>query len=581
MPQGAAPAISPSISPSIGPGIVLVALHAGWSHSSLALASLTAFCRDEPFFDRIHRIEALEKGEPHWLLEEILALQPALVGFSTYLWNIHASLRLARLIKRLSPGTTLVFGGPEAGPRALELLAAEADLDFVIAGEGEGPFRELLRHRLYGESAPEQIAGLAWRASDGTPRQNPIALLPMEALVSPFELGLVAFDRPLVYWETSRGCPFRCTFCGSAEERLRLVPESRIERELALIARHPPRTVKLLDRSFHLGKGRTLRLLERFLDTPEGLRFHLELNPDRISPEAIKLFHAAPAGKFQFEIGLQTLDDGVLGRIERAMDIPQALDNIRRLVALRKHPVHLDLIVGLPGQDAAGCRADLDRTFRLDAGHLQLGLLKLLPGTPLWRQAADLGYRWDPQPPYEVLAHPSLSFGEIGRFRRYAELLERLWNNGLLMNSLHWLVERSFDGRVSACFDHLLDGVAGDPLARQRAAPETLFAYVTLAWQGFLDADPVLARLFLWDYAAQQQPNRTTPDWILARLGEGEAVNTDQGRQRLPRLELCPQAAAVVNRRRPQGEELTPGAWHLWPQRHLKGRPLRILPVEH
>ncbi|MEJ2693032.1 MAG: radical SAM protein, partial [Candidatus Thiodiazotropha sp.] len=295
-----------------------MSLHAGYSHSSLALQSIVAYSSDQPFYSDMRCFEALVNVSHQRLLEELVDFRPVVVGFSTYLWNIQASLRLAALLKQLLPTCRVVFGGPEAGPRGRELLQRHGEIDFVVAGEGEAAFRDLVRWSLYREGRLEQISGLHFRRQ-GHILANPVRPLPVEEIPSSIASPQASFDKPLVYWETSRGCPFRCSFCTSAEERLRAFPLSRIEAELKLLAGLRNKTVKLLDRSFHLGKARTKQLLERFAATPSGLRFHLELNPDRISTEAMAIFQQAEAGKFQFEIGLQTLQQPVLQAIDRQM----------------------------------------------------------------------------------------------------------------------------------------------------------------------------------------------------------------------------------------------------------------------
>jgi anaerobic magnesium-protoporphyrin IX monomethyl ester cyclase len=555
--------------------IALVALHAGYSHSSLALASIAAYAADAPFGGNIHLFESLVERHPQQLLERLVALAPVVVGFSTYVWNIQASLHLAALLDQLLEGVLIVMGGPEAGPRGEELLAAHPEVDFVVDGEGEAAFRDLLHWHLAGQGGLNCISGLVYRQG-GRILRNPIRPMPVETIPSPLRRGRTDFSKPLVYWETSRGCPFRCSFCGSATERLRTFPLERVEADLAVLAGLQNKVIKLLDRSFHLGKARTLGLLERFAASPEGLRFHLELNPDRISPEAMGIFRRASPGKFQFEIGLQTLSEPVLHRIERRMQIPQALANIRELVAMARHPVHLDLIVGLPGEDAAQCRDSLNRVFDLQAEHLQLGTLKLLPGTPLRQQAGQLGYRWDPQPPYEVLSHPSLSFGEIARFKAYAALLERLWNSGYLVSTLSWLVSVHCAASVTDCFDALLAAV-GAGVGRDNLQPDGLFERFCDFIQPLLQEDQVLQELLLWDYSHFSLVTRKTPVWIANRLRQSVTVPVAGSRRRLPVLELSTRSAALLNRRRLQ--PLAPGHYAIWPRQHKKGTPVQIIAV--
>jgi anaerobic magnesium-protoporphyrin IX monomethyl ester cyclase len=342
--------------------IALVSLHAGYSHSSLALQSIRAYAERQAFASKIHLFEHLVNVNHQGLIEQLVALQPAIIGFSTYLWNIQASSRLSRLLKQLLPECTVIFGGPEAGPRGEELLRSLPMLDYVIDGEGEAAFTDLVNYLFYQKGQLREISGLVYRANQEIAR-NPVHLLPPERVPAPLHSDSYSFDKSLVYWETSRGCPFRCSFCTSATDRLRAFPIERVESELKILERLEKKTVKLLDRSFHLGKQRTQQLLQRFSATPEGVRFHLELNPDRVSQEAMGIFQRAAVGKFQFEIGLQTLHEPVLNAIDRQMSVPKALQNIRQLVEMRRHPVHLDLIVGLPGEDATLCADSLNRTF--------------------------------------------------------------------------------------------------------------------------------------------------------------------------------------------------------------------------
>jgi anaerobic magnesium-protoporphyrin IX monomethyl ester cyclase len=288
----------------------------------------------------------------------------------------------------------------------------------------------------------------------------------------------------------------------------------------------------------------------------------------------MSIFQQAEPGKFQFEIGLQTLDEGVLEAIRRRMDITKSLENIRQLVEMRRHPVHLDLIVGLPGETAAQCAASLDRTFSLHADHLQLGTLKLLPGTPLRDQAAELGYRWDPDPPYEVLSHPRLGFGEIARFKRFAELLERLWNSGYLRATLAGLVERCFHGSVSECFDRLLQ-VCDLGLARDNLQPDSLFGHLATFIQPYLKTHPILQEWLLWDYSQFGLVTGKTPAWIAERLGSTEQFVVDGKRRRLPILTLTGEGADLI--RQLGNRVANRGRYAVWPRQHKKGKPVEII----
>ena len=495
------------------------------------------------------------------MLETLVRQNPRLVGFSTYLWSVEACLELARALKAARPDCAVLFGGPETGPRAEALLRDEPAVDFVIDGEGEAAFRDLCLCLTGGADVLDSVPGLVRRQVDGRPRRNPVRAVPVAELPDLATMGL-AGDRDLVYWETSRGCPFRCSFCCSSEDALRPFPPERIERDLNLLGGLRDKTVKLLDRSFHLGRRRTTGLLRRLIATPAGLRFHLELNPDRISGEALALFAAAPAGKFQFEVGLQTLNPAVLQRIERAMDVPKALANLRRLIEIGRHPVHLDLIAGLPGEDLDSLRASLDASFALGPDHLQLGLLKLLPGTPLRRQAPALGYLWRREPPYPVTASDAMDGDDLARCRDWSELLERLWNSGWLGTTLPMLAEAT-GGRVSVLLDRIRAHPRGRVLRRRPPAPAA-FESVCAVFAPELEADESLRRALLWDYARLQRPGRDTPAAIRGWW------RVEQG---CPVLELDRRLVARISRRLPV---TAPGRYRVRLRHHLRGRPVTL-----
>jgi anaerobic magnesium-protoporphyrin IX monomethyl ester cyclase len=549
-----------------------VALHAGYSHSSLALTSLAAYAEKWSCEHQMALFEVLVNVNHQSLIESLVAYAPAIIGFSTYLWNINTALHLSRVLKCLLPRCQIVFGGPEAGPRGKELLLHEPSLDFVIEGEGEAALAGLMQAIFVQDHDLTQISGLYYRQQDLI-RNNPIRHLPVDKIPSLRAQGVLNDQKSLLYWETSRGCPYRCSFCSSATEELRIFPLERVLDDLDLIKQYQNKTIKLLDRSFHLGKQRTLTLLKRFADTPSGLRFHLELNPDRICAEAIAILREAEPGKFQFEIGLQTLNDSVLARIERKMDVSKGLKNIQQLVSMHRHPVHLDLIVGLPGEHMQQCAQSLDRTFLLYPDHLQLGVLKLLPGTPLHAQAGDLGYRWDPDPPYEILAHPMLDFSELAHFKRYAELLERFYNSGYLRNTLAGLVCICFSNRLTLCLDRLLK-VIGLELVRDNLQPDALFKHMCQFLQPYLETYPRLEEWLLWDYSHFSLVTGKTPKWIAEKLHQSKRIVVDGSRRRLPVLCLTLEAVAMINRQ--SGYCLHPGSYAIWPRQHKKGKPVRI-----
>ncbi|MCP4294844.1 MAG: DUF4080 domain-containing protein [Proteobacteria bacterium] len=420
----------------------------------------------------------------------------------------------------------------------------------------------------------EEIRGLTRRDKHNNVISKAPSLAPLDSLHSPFKQGLISGDKNLVYLETSRGCPFKCRFCTSADEKPRTFPLERIKNDLNLISQMDSKVVKLLDRSFHLGSKRTLQLLDLFLQSKKTLRFHLELNPDNISPEVIERFASAPKGRFQFEIGLQTLHEATLDLIERRMDIQKAFDNIKSLMELKKHHLHLDLIAGLPGENSEMICSSLNRVFQLFPHHLQLGILKLLPGTSLIDQAKSMGYLWDQHPPYEVLQNPLLTYQELTQFKAYAELLERLWNSNLLTNTITWLIDNLYEGEISVFFDGLLKFSSFEIVERSLQKDQVFSIMINyLTSKNRLQESTTLRELLLWDYLSQLSLSNKSPDSIVSSILEKRTLE-DSGKKRLPVIVLGQESCRIINKKR--NEPLAPGRYALWLKTFEKSRPLSV-----
>ncbi len=328
-------------------------------------------------------------------------------------------------------GIRLVAGGPEVSFDGPELFARHPGLTALVRGEGELPFRALLEGWAAGRE-PEPVPRLCRRAGAGLvegPDGPP--LLEFDALPSPFQAGLVDLTRGLVYYETSRGCPFRCSFCLSARDnRLRTFSLPRVFADLAwLIEREVPQ-VKLVDRTFNSDPARARAIFAFIRERNRASHFHFEIAAHLLDEETLALLDTTPPGWFQFEIGVQSTVEATL----RAVDRPAALERLEAVVQRLKRAgrvtLHLDLVAGLPGEGLADFRASLDRVAALAPDHLQVEVVKLLPGTPLRDQAGELGLRYDPNPPYPVLGTPRLTFAELEQVRAVSRLLDLTWNSG-------------------------------------------------------------------------------------------------------------------------------------------------------
>jgi anaerobic magnesium-protoporphyrin IX monomethyl ester cyclase len=408
---------------------LLTTLHSKFIHPSLALPLLAAYCRDNCGILFIREFTVHEPKEQ--VLAALLADRPDVVAFSVYLWNRRQTLDLVDALTTVRPELRVVLGGPEVSFDGPELLRRHPGISALIRGEGELPLRDLLRAWHQGRS-PNEIPRLTWREGDRI-HENPDGplLADLDDIPSPFALDLVDLDRGFVYAETSRGCPYRCAFCMSALDRqVRSYSLPRIEGDLKLLMDRRVSQIKLVDRTFNYDPQRARHIFAFILRHNQGSRFHFEIGGHLLDEETLALLEQVPPGLFQFEIGVQS----TLPETLRAIDRPAALElletNVRRLRRQGNIHLHLDLIAGLPGEGLREFLQSVDRVAALHPHHLQLEPVKLLPGAPLRLNAAQLGLRFDPHPPYAVLATPHLDFHDLERLQGISRLLDLTSNAG-------------------------------------------------------------------------------------------------------------------------------------------------------
>lgn len=436
--------------------IVLCAIDAKYIHTNVALRLIRASC---PFPCRL--LEFTIKTDPDAIASALLAEDPDVVGFSVYLWNVTAVQRIAAVLRRRGKAR-LVAGGPEVAYDAVRHLS-DGTFDFVVRGEGERAFAALCVALSDGASWKD-IPNLAWKDEGGI-HENPVApIADLAALPSPYRDPTDAPGLPhrIQYLEWSRGCPFSCSYCvAPLEGGVRRFPIERVEAEIDFLLERGARTFKFLDRSFNARPAEASALIDFVVSRHRpGVVFQFEIVGDLLKPDMIRrLNETAPPGLIRFEIGVQSTNAAVNAAVRRVQDNGRLFENVRALVAGGKVVVHLDLIAGLPGEDPASFSRTFDETFSLFAPELQLGFLKMLPGTPLRRDAERLGYEYDPDPPYRIRRTAVLSAADLARIERVERVLEHFWNRGFAREALaivHGGVPSMFS--FMASFHEFLDG---------------------------------------------------------------------------------------------------------------------------
>lgn len=422
---------------------LLVTLHSKYIHASLALPCLAAACGDDCGELRICEFTVHEPKEQ--VLTALLAPSPDVIAFSVYLWNRAATFELIDALAVVRPDLRIVVGGPEISWSHSELLQRHKNISALIRGEGELPFAALLAawiRKETGAGVPQTLLRIGDELSEGPPPLPPPDDL--DLLPSPFAGGLVDLTRGLVYYESSRGCPYSCAFCMSAlDPKVRSFSLERIKADLSLLLDADVPQIKFVDRTFNYDSPRSRAIWEFLLARNRTSRFHFEIGAHLLDDASLALLATVPPGIFQFEIGVQSTLPQTLAAVNRNADLVKLEENVRRLRCETEIHLHLDLIFGLPGEGEEDFLASLDRVAALHPHHLQIEPVKLLPGAPLRRDAASFGLTFDPHPPYSVLSTPLLDFNALEKLRGIGRLLDLLVNSGKFARTIVGLTGES------------------------------------------------------------------------------------------------------------------------------------------
>lgn len=396
--------------------ILLTTLNARYTHTALGLRYLYANLHE--LQDKATILEFTINDQIQTIAEDILKHSPKIIGMSVYIWNASESAQVIEIIKKVSPATKIILGGPEAGylPHRVNFNQA----DHIISGEGEIAFYELCKELL----SPDPI-------------QNPYFIkAPMPDLKTTILLPYSAYSdedvaHRYIYVEASRGCPFECEFClSSIDEKVRNFPLDSLLAEFEILWQRGARNFKFIDRTFNLNMKFANRILDFFLAKEPPYFAHFEVIPDHfpdVLKEKIALF---PPGSLQLEIGIQTLDPEVAKRINRPLKLEKIYENIRFLENETSAHMHLDLIVGLPRESIEGFGRNLDTLVSLTHSEIQIGILKNLSGTTLSRHDQEHGMIYSDIPPYDILQNNLLSFEQIQKMKRFARFWDIFYNSG-------------------------------------------------------------------------------------------------------------------------------------------------------
>ncbi|MEK5531324.1 B12-binding domain-containing radical SAM protein [Viridibacillus sp. FSL R5-0468] len=426
--------------------IVLATLNAKYIHTNIALRYLKSFATPE--FDPI--ISEYTIKDPSFnIVSDIYQKKTDIVGFSCYIWNIEETIRVIRMLKKVSPNTKIILGGPEVSYDVHDWLRRLNDVDYIIMGEGEYSFKQLLFH-LNGELPLEEVPGICYLKDSKVIIHPQPKKVDLREMPSPYRLEEDIPDIPkrISYIETSRGCPFSCQFClSSIEVGVRYFNREKIKEDIRYLMEHGAKTVKFVDRTFNISRSYAMEMFQFLIDEHKpGVVFQFEITADIMRPEVIQFLNDnAPKGLFRFEIGVQSTNDLTNELVKRRQNFEKLSRTVTMVKDGGKIDQHLDLIAGLPEEDYASFRQTFNDVFAMRPEELQLGFLKLLRGTGLRLQAKEYGYEYVDMAPYEIFANNLLTFDDILRIKQAEDVLEKYWNDHRMDRTVEYLVTEVFE----------------------------------------------------------------------------------------------------------------------------------------
>jgi radical SAM superfamily enzyme YgiQ (UPF0313 family) len=421
---------------------LLVALNSKYIHSSLSVWYLKAACRDREGEVRV--LESTINDNPDAVLASIFRKKADVVAFSCYIWNIGLVQMLTANLKRIAPHTIIILGGPEVSYDAERLLQENESVDFILTGEGEISLPRLL-HALSGHAEPlAGIEGLVYREEGRILSNRHFPLVQeLDSIPSPYTPEMLqTLTNRIVYYESSRGCPYSCTYCiSSTFEGVRFFSMERVKEDLQRLFSTGVRQVKFVDRTFNCYRSRAKEIIRYVLGQAGETNIHFEAAADLFDEEMLQLLSQAPEGAIQLEIGIQTTNSNTLEAVSRKTDPAIVFSNIQRLKQSGNLHLHLDLIAGLPFEDFPSFGHSFNEVYGLASHQLQLGFLKLLKGSAIRREADKHGYVYRQYAPYELLCNRYISYEDILRLKDVEEVLERYFNSGRFARSLPWMMQ--------------------------------------------------------------------------------------------------------------------------------------------
>ena len=418
---------------------ILVAINAKYIHSNLAVYSLRAYAR--PYKDEITIAEYTINQQTNDILMDLYKKKPDILCFSCYIWNLTYVENIVREIRKLMPTTPIWVGGPEVSYDAREVLTRLPEVTGVMFGEGEETFLELMQH-YHGEGKPlKEIDGIAYREGQQEIHENPWRpVIDLSTVPFVYE-DMEEFQNKIIYYESSRGCPFSCSYClSSVDKCLRFRDLELVKKELQFFIDEEVPQVKFVDRTFNCNHKHAMEIWKYLMEHDKGItNFHFEVAADLLNEEELELIEQMRPGLIQLEIGVQSTNETTIKEIRRTMKFSEVARIVQRINQKKNVHQHLDLIAGLPYEDLESFKKSFNDVYRLYPEQLQLGFLKVLKGSYMEEQKNEYGLVCQSRPPYEVLYTNWLTYEDVLELKMVEEMVEVYYNSGQFVYTLRQL----------------------------------------------------------------------------------------------------------------------------------------------
>ena len=432
--------------------ILLTAINAKYIHSNLAVYSLRA-CAGE-YKESVYLAEYTINNQKDYILEELYKKKPDVLCFSCYIWNLGYVEEIAREFKKICPDVPVWVGGPEVSYEVRTFMDTHPYIDGVMIGEGEDTFRQLCAYydSIYDQAdnkncSLSDINGIAYKDKESKKIifTEPRSIMDMSKI--PFCYDTIDdFSNRIIYYESSRGCPFSCSYClSSVDKSLRFRDIELVKKELKLFIDQKVPQIKFVDRTFNCNHAHAMEIWKFVKENDNGItNFHFEISADLLNEEELDLISDMRPGLIQLEIGVQSTNEVTIKEIHRTMKLERLKEVVRLIQAGGNIHEHLDLIAGLPYEGYDSFKKSFDDIYQLHPNQLQLGFLKVLKGSYMFNHAAEYGLIYHDKPPYEVLSTKWLNFDEVILIKRVEEMLEVYYNSGQFEITMK-LIEKIYD----------------------------------------------------------------------------------------------------------------------------------------